>query len=338
MAVWFILSVCLVFFWLCDAQDDDIPSLQVNWTVKSNLQDSFLNAYQDHPMRAYANLNWLSYLQNRTIIFIGDSLTRYQYQELITFLYRGQHIDLWGVATIKRTRENYLFISTYHMGCQEIIDGYWGIAKFGDGYRENRYFHHFELNLTISFFFYAPPQPLAVGLNYHPNWQLFHDECIDKEKLLQRVNLPFVPSHRKNYSHIHEFITLEIQPLSPDVVIFNHGHWKINAPRGEKEMQLVANALLNASQHAVWKTTTATTTHRKEDSFPFIHMLHNFGLKIFDAYSGTFGMSFFKKAFFMNDVVHFQSFVHRELNIAFLEYLKQLLTNDESMFPLLGYF
>lgn len=230
-------------------------------------------------------------------------------------------------------RENSFFTTTYYLGCQEISDGFWSPGgKFGHGYRENRYYYHFALNLSLSYFFYGPPQKMAVGLDRAPDWRTFYEECLNKTLLLQRVNMPYTSQHARNHTFVYDFIDREVKPMTPDLIMINHGFW--GGPRDLEGMSLIARAMLNAAPRAVWKTTTSSKKRSKHESEGFLKMVQGLGMTVFDAFSITHGISSINESF--EDSLHYHPFVYRELNIMFLDYLKVMFTGGSSPFPLGG--
>lgn len=329
--MWMIYGVVsLLFLFQCHGGPVDVPTIQLPWTIDEHtLHNSYVTAYKDHPLRKALDLDWVSFLRNRSIVMIGDSLTRFQFIELVTFLHHGHWEPVLPLfphlATLHRGpggRENAFFTTTYYLGCQEIGDAFWdGANKYGHGFRENRYYYHFALNLSLSYFFYGPPQKMAVGLDRAPDWRTFYDECVNKTKLLQRVNMPYTSEHVRNHTFIYDFITAEVKPMHPDLIMINHGFWSGPNVQG---MSSISKSMLDAAPRAVWKTTTSSMKRNRHENDDFLKMVQELGMSVFDAYSITYGISFVNASFI--DPMHYLPFVYRELNIIYLDYLKKMFT------------
>ena len=163
-------------------------------------------------------------LSNRHIILLGDSLTRYQYLNLIHTLQRnswepsikpsidnGKHWKNW---------EQFLVGATLRFGCQEICDCYRN-EETALG-KENRYYYDPVHNISISLFFFVASLPLHM--NDPPTNETFFHQCSNYEivrKELSNYHTRNVSKH--TYHDKIDFFRDAIAPLNPDLVMLNIG-------------------------------------------------------------------------------------------------------------------
>lgn len=298
------------------------------WTISNrNLRRSYISAFRDHPSRNYLNISSIDALRDRLIVFIGDSFTRHQYLSLVHFLSSGGWNEDDGLPHSLMEKEFrswplFFLASNLRLGCHEILDAY---RNDNDPHvRENRYFHHWGLNLTIYAFLHTSPYPIYLGRNL-PTISEFHDVCTNREKSIQLLlddhNNPTV---LRQYTSTADFISKEITSLQPDVLILNQGNHAGSMFRTESNLRGVIEVMKSSARHAVWKTSTAQKGGIQVDSDAFVDGLVANGLTIFDAFSLTHTISLVPAVFW--DGKHFLPFVYRELNLGLLDFLQGLLS------------
>ncbi len=266
-------------------------------------------------------------MSNKRIVFIGDSLTRYQYLNLILFFQRNS----WVTNNFPAVEDEKAWASwrSFHMGssfrfgCQEICDCYRLNDNF-DSARENRYFFDEHNNLTIDMYLWFPPRPIRLG---HRNTTNFREVCSNPELFTEMV---------KSYSQgndtvyeIVEFLNTIISNSYPDILIINQGFWSFPSLDGNLTFQnIFISTIKRIAGQAIWKTTTApcypgSTTVKGET---FLSNLRMGGIRIFDAYSYTREVVALNNETTRNvcwDGLHFQPFVYRELNKRLLSFILQ---------------
>ena len=109
------------------------------WQLKDNRE-------HEHPTKRL--------MKNKRIVFIGDSLTRYQYANLIHFFHRNSWIqsDFPSVENEKQwtSWKSFHLGSSLRYGCQEICDCYRDTTI--GSYKENRHYYDISANISVSFF------------------------------------------------------------------------------------------------------------------------------------------------------------------------------------------
>jgi hypothetical protein len=293
-----------------------------------NLDKSYLIPYKSHILRKGFDIEWLGFLRNQTMVFVGDSLTRYQYLSLALFLYRGQWDEDAGLACAEcelawgTNWDNFFLSTNLRLGCHEIIDAY--RLKNPFHHRENRYFHHFELNFTMMKFFWGPPYNIDLTLPSHPTRHDFRENCMNKQAFVDRITAPSARPDRASYKFVQDFINTELSNIQPAFLFLNQGLWPEFKIRESASFTAIAQAMKNVSKHPFWKRTTATQDHENKDDRNFLTMVANLGLLQYNSFALTEEISYTEQAYWDNG--HFYPFVYREMNIALLQQLKNLVT------------
>eukprot|EP00981_Chlorochromonas_danica_P007294 scaffold1636_cov165-Ochromonas_danica.AAC.18 len=323
----FLLLSCLLFTFT-DCLVPDYP-----WRGDGSWDTVYIEAFKDHPLRKGINLEWLSFLRNKRIAFIGDSLTRYQYLSLAWFLGSGQWLEDPGLPSMIWKQQwpdwgSYFHSTNLRMGCHEILDACPG---FGD-VRENRYFHHFGLNLTISMNRYSPQHmsKMRLGMDF-PAVKDFHSRCMFSAHGMKYSNRHFnVEANSHVFDSIQSFITGWIAPFQPDYLVFNHGIWSPEMVYEPSYLPSVMQAARNASKHVIWKTTTSGSRNpRQYEDDNLRQNLSSLGFITFDAFALTKHLSYAADAY--HDVIHFSHMgIYRELNIALLQKLREIEEADKA--------
>ena len=117
--------------------------------------------------------------------------TRYQYLNLIHHL----HTNSWsqnsydlGNEKLWKGWKNFHQGTNARFGCQEICDGY-RIDRTFDKVKENRHYHDFEYNFTISFYFYMVKESISVNYLSIPRIvDSIQKQCNTKENILLKNN------------------------------------------------------------------------------------------------------------------------------------------------------
>eukprot|EP01039_Chlorochromonas_danica_P005548 gene5548-6110_t len=320
MVVFLFLS-CLLFTFT-DCLVPDYP-----WHGDGSWDTVYIEAFKDHPLRKGINLEWLSFLRNKRIAFIGDSLTRYQYLSLAWFLSSGQWLEDPGLPSLVREKQygswNAFFRSTNsRLGCHEILDAFRPEGRF-ENIRENRYFHHFGLNLTISMNLYIPTIPMAVGADF-PTLADFTAQCMGIASTMRFANPTFSNPASRTFNTVQDFVANWVAPFQPDYLIFNQGFWKPEMVHDPSYLPWLRGAIGNTTKHVIWKTTTSE--HKGGGPYEdddLRQRLISLGFDIFDAFALTRHISYVKGAFFdVNNFAHFA--IYREMNLALFQFLRDI--------------
>eukprot|EP00667_Euglena_gracilis_P011033 EG_transcript_11251 len=320
-----------------------------DWVFQKPVHDSYLAAFANSSFRSPAAD--LGFLRNASVVFIGDSVTRYQYMYLAQYLHHGR----WHDAPKQQLcceQHYHSFTNMYHaylplFGCSHMCDcadhhdvkiAVNNAKKHGKHQRlvhlfrgkmrnENHYFLHGPLQARLSFHFWDGAAIGMTAFNRTPAPADFARYCAGFPATAQaQLAGPLEPLH--SYS-VQEFVRDVLGPEGHDVLIFNYGIWKVlvNATTpvlSEANLDWLAEVAHDAAPAVVWKTTNAVHEHGRFDDDALLAGLQRRGFQIFDIYNLTLGVLPLKKAA-MWDNFHFLPFVYRELNIALLEYLRDLL-------------
>eukprot|EP00981_Chlorochromonas_danica_P007289 scaffold1636_cov165-Ochromonas_danica.AAC.13 len=318
----FLLLSCLLFTFT-DCLVPDYP-----WHGDGSWDTVYIEAFKDHPLRKGINLEWLSFLRNKRIAFIGDSLTRYQYLSLAWFLSSGQWLEDPGLTPLTHEKRwpdwsSFFHSSNMRMGCHEILDACRAIGEIQE-IRENRYFYHFGLNLSISMNLYLPYKTNKMMLNMDfPTVKDFNSRCMFSAHGMKYSNRYFNEvNYSSSFESIQSFITGWIAPVQPDYLVFNHGFWSPEMVYEPSYLPSVMQAARNASKHVIWKTTTSGSRNpRQYEDDNLRQNLSSLGFIIFDAFALTKHICYAKGSHY--DRYHFAHMsIYREINIAFLQQLR----------------
>lgn len=301
------------------------------WNVSStNLQDSFLIAYQNSKFRDSYHHEALKFLRNRTIVFVGDSLTRYQFLYLIHYIRSGQWSDPFAQKLCcekEYTNWNAFYDSlAATFGCSHVCDckGHVFDTTGGVSYHhENHYFYDANLNVHVNFHFWSSMHQVRMSyFNHSPNADDFRVYCrnfTSTTSILLSKQLPLT----QKYPNVNEFLRNFIQPILPDALFINHGAWDFNHHFNHDHQSILAmsESAHNASHLVIWKGTTASHDNIPHDSKEFLSKMQDqLGFQIFDTFTLSTEISKIPGARWDNG--HFNGFVYRELNIAMLEHLE----------------
>eukprot|EP00667_Euglena_gracilis_P010903 EG_transcript_11112 len=319
------------------------------WVLLQPASSSYLAAYANSSFRTPSPD--LDFLRNVSVVFFGDSLTRYQFMYLAQYLHRGRWEDIPGhrlccerhYGTFGRMYHAYLPV----MGCSHVCDcadHVWfdpatitvrkgRVRPKGREYprkvrNENHYFRHGPLQARLTFHFWGGEE---LGLTSHvgtPSAADFVQYCADfPETATAHLHPPPAPRHL--FPSVQAFIRDVLRGEGHDMLVFNYGLWRVAVRNAtpptlaEANLDRLAEVARAAAPTVVWKTTTANQRWNPIDDAALLEGLSRRGFEVWDAYNLTLGVLHFKEA--MWDGFHFEPFVYRELNIAFLEFLRAAL-------------
>jgi hypothetical protein len=342
-------------------KNPDAPFLRINnasWRLMTETVDNvdkdvlrlFLNGADD-PI----HMPWQSVRQcliGRRISFVGDSLTRYQYLNLVHFITHGtwyssyppfEHEPLWNSwlefyqgTTARLTTKN-------GISCEK-CDCYRNPSDTLS--RENRYYENSELNLTISYFQHSVGISKR-GMDYN---SLTLSNCREGLGCTQASCSPgnCMKTHWIANDHI-DLLKHAALTLHPDTVIFNSGIWhRLNNPHDEgfTSPERINDLIMLAQimpafgvQRFIWKTTTAvqqeTSPLGESEAKLFTSAIGGTdsfnSWTVFDAYSLTSNIADIGQRLnipLYYDSYHFIPDIYRGLNEALLLHILKPKTND----------
>ena len=210
---------------------------------------------------------------NLNVIFIGDTITRYQYLSLVYFLRWGRWFDLnlersnlvneWSFDNPFHSQVyNEFFFQTNIMlqpyelcDCRKIKDK----TSMRDTVIENRYYHDPILNNTVTFL-HAFGDELAMHGRikatevYTEAWK-----WSTKEKGLVSHDDTVIKWQHETWDETVKEYVANIRPR-PEFAILNAGRWSNSfGPSGSRKSGTVAGALVSAKIYRkYWRTTTYT--------------------------------------------------------------------------------
>jgi hypothetical protein len=198
-----------------------------------------LNSFCSHPLRSLTIDKVRGCLKNKRIIFLGDSLTRYQYINLINFLTK----ENWFRTIPDGTNEHkfkswtsYFNTTTGQHSCKQICDCY----REGETHpRENRFYHDMQWNITIDYYQYLSPHDIRIGINNPPDSSDFPRQC----GIPKFYNDSSIKAEYNLTTLLNEFI----RPTSPDILVYNQGYW-----RGDRSPEFISS--LGDIAHSIFPT------------------------------------------------------------------------------------
>jgi len=265
------------------------------------------------------------HLYGKSILFIGDSLTRYQYLNLVYFLATGE----WSSPFPHNENEkefaswNQFYATTTQRNKYEICDCYRGDSM--QSIVENRYFSIHNIN--ISYIQYFLP---SNGIKFHEQ-QYLNVDCLQRNtgQTCQQGCLPgactqetgpFISSRALTATGVIRSI---VSRLHLTDIITNVGIWGggiDNSTMAEEIGRVFRNELKdgfdNISLH--WKMTThvqgfSLSPNRYNAEKVGADILKNkYGWNVYDTWMLTHGLEKHPLAYW--DVMHFVPFVYQYLN------------------------
>ena len=307
--------------------DTDINKDYNEWKMKETKR-------QEHVLPHH----YKTLLRHKQIIFLGDSLSRFQYLNLINYF----HTNAWTGSTNQLASKNdwgswkaFHIGSNLRFGCQEICDCY----KPDDEYIkiENRHYYDIDYNITIRLYLWYPPvQPLSVNYNSvrEPLSELIKKQCLSPIEWLNKLNNyhPNITHTFKNDDGILKFVQQIIQPLHPYFLIMNNGLWNYTILREDASFRSKFVALAKkSSQHFIWKTTGSVCgLNHSLDSPIFLNQMKNLNVTIFDRYKYTKDVTAIDNNITRQvcyDGFHYNHFIYRELNKLLLRLFVIIIRN-----------
>eukprot|EP00667_Euglena_gracilis_P004770 EG_transcript_4798 len=329
-----LLQLLVAVVWSSDVEE---------WVFKEPLKDSYLARFENNTFR-HSSAN-LEFLHETSMVFIGDSLMRYQFMFFLQYLHHRQWDDVFGNSLCcERFYGSYAKMFKAHaalFGCSHICDcadrhvvrDAAGAPQRLDRPWENHYYRNLPLRARASFHFWGGTD---LGLKYYLHTPTNDDFAVYCSDFLQTANTHLSGSleSTQKFASVVDFIREVLRPEGHEVLVLNCGIWGTCVPfLTEENLDALAKAAHEAAPIVVWKVTTAVSDRDTNyDSDALLEGLKRRGFHLFDAYALTRGLRpVVKQA--MWDTLHFQSFVYRELNIALLQFLRPLLARRRAPHP-----
>ena len=263
--------------------------------------------------------NVLEMLRNRELIFLGDSLTRYQYLNFVDFQHTGQWMSRPPYSESERqwskTKGNwplFLKMTNLRLGGNEICDCYRDPAHPLDivgpvGVKENRHYLDLRYNISVKFLWWTGYQFIMSKMP-----EKFDFENIDNS-LDNWIfsDTKFTPKFDYKYDTLEDLLYEQIKPRYPDFLVFNVGIWDSstelqNMRNNPKEY---AGLLKESARFPIWKRTTTKRSESADRDDPhMLEVFHNESIITFDAYSLTVPFSVDPNNY--DDANHFKPFVY----------------------------
>jgi len=324
------LIFTIVFTLLCCTNSiaEEWVKYGVDWHIP---KENFSPKYRENK----TPLKLKELLRNKRIVFIGDSLTRYQYLNFIHFI----HFNSWILSSPPRLEvegdwsswKSFHLGSSYRFGCKEICDCYRDKQFFNLGpiTKENRYYFDVSSNISVNLFFWIPPK-VPIMLQKIPSVKTFSESCGNIE-FSQKQQSNYSPESDFIFDDIIDFLSTIIRPLQPDYLIINQGHWHHPKIRSNSTYfrEFISLAKSSAKKF-IWKTTTARCFNSPDDGVDgksFINQLNEENVNIFDAFRISLGIAVYHNNSItdqwtcLQDRHHYRQFVYRELNKKLVDYL-----------------
>lgn len=157
-------------------------------------------------------------LRNRHIVFMGDSITRYQYLDLVYLLMYGKWSDdqKFVDSTLHKSWSDYLLYTAATLKNVELCECYRGVMGPGFANVENRKYVNQELNTTIWFFLWFGDYCLPHG-HFNVSDDIRPMNCMPNRCTKAASKNPWMASSAADF--IDAFVTVH----SPDLVLLNTG-------------------------------------------------------------------------------------------------------------------
>lgn len=269
-------------------------------------------------------------LHGRPVVFVGDSLTRYQYLDLTYYLRHRQFVfkkTMNHHILLEKTWENWhsFMRNTNHLlAPYEMCDCYRNDHyDFNEAY-ENRYYVDDRLNISISYFSYLG-SAFAIKGRWLPG-------CNNDS--LRQPPATFDPP-RWEYQHLHDFITNVLSTLRPRtfLLVLNSGLWRDNFDDQDYAMR-VAAAAVAVADHVVWKTTNCRRSQVVPETRSRAPLEGDTFMCSFPADTmGCFDLSWTFDNLTREDYWdegHFMPPVYQQVNVQFLSFLQSTVSGSVS--------
>lgn len=300
--------------------------------------------------RSFSHADALALLANRSIVFIGDSITRYQYLNLAHFLTTGA----WrGPAPHNENEHAWASWTHFHEGTtrrlntgatHEICDCH-RVQDETDPSRilERRYFKHWSANASIAYLQLFGRNDMRGHSLAWLNGTCAHGPCVQAGCRAGHCAEADHPLHWTLADAPEGVVRGVIAALAPSILVVNGGYW-----HNYTDADTVAS-LLGAGRAAaragvdllVWKTTTADRddslrVHAKQVARLVPALVGSGHWRVFDAHAVTAAA---KRAAARRGVPlaalywddkHFHPPVYAKINAQFLTFVEGHLTNGKA--------
>ena len=186
------------------------------------------------------------------IVFMGDSLTRYQWLALAASFHRKVELSETEFPSLVKEREWRHWMPFYNGSTEALMpntrcDCHRSFARpVGSKTVENRYFWTAAGGgLNLSFVQVLTPE--TVFGHWMPTGELSDEEH------RARVHMEFAPRWRMNWQQVMEKLVAKLQP-PPTVLVLNMGLW--NGPPNATYAADLERIARRVAPRVVWKTTT----------------------------------------------------------------------------------
>lgn len=305
--------------------DAELQENDVMW-LRSQA-DSYHLTLRYCSLRRYSAAVARKCLRDRRVLFLGDSVTRYQYLSLAYFLATGtwgNHVEL--VDYHKWSTYADYFKATNSWFSQELCDCFradFNISSLRTA-SENRYYYGdgaFVVYIRLLSDAYPPRGHFGFPPFVAPSSEVCQaGECSKPHDWVAPISCYLVNETCK------EFWIHVLRPLNITHFFFNQGHWVRTSTRDANWFRHVmqgAKAFISKCGTAYFKTTSTARKDNQRDSKAII-TAREYGWKIYDVEILTRGLLKLHDGFPGFDRVHYYPFVYRELN----NYLLNLLCNE----------
>jgi hypothetical protein len=276
----------------------------------------------------------LHYLKGKEIVFLGDSITRYQYLNLVHFFHLH---GSWSESSFPKIEiekgwnswKSFHLGTSLRLGCEEICDCYRDTSAGGVGpWKENRHYYNSKLDIIVRSYLWLPPHP--IRMNQPPTKEKLQLHCSEWKQTFDTM-ATYSPDSTDTFPNYILFVKQIIGggTTTPDILVINQGYWSFPALRSPYDQYFNAffQQTQKSSKRVIWKSTTSHCAKQGSDgsfigireSDKFLSALNSLGIEIFDAYKITREVAVLNQN---NSVCwddkHFEPFVYRELNKALL--------------------
>jgi len=243
----------------------DVELDELTTTAKAPAGDNndvYIDAFPDlssiNDIKTYDNLTSLVNLDipvpnNLNILFMGDSVSRYQYLDLVYFLSHGTWVEPGALPSMVYQRRNHSSWNSFYDFTNSNLNPYEECDCFRTEGRvnmtnfiENRYFMDVERNNTLSFLWKGGNEQFKTSWNatdIHKNHTLVKDAS----------DVSYF-GHADWLGTIEEFVC-KMDPR-PSMVVMNSGHWGDGGFANATIQEMVVDALRGCDIASVYKTTT----------------------------------------------------------------------------------
>jgi hypothetical protein len=235
----------------------------------------------------------------RGVMLIGDSVTRYQYLNLVYFLETGE----WYSPNPRNSNEKefgswhaFHKITNARLGGRELCDCFRKENRSGQ-ISESRMYQDRELSVTYVQMF-NPPIIRMHGLEYIRRCSPF---CPPNESFAEVFDASQSPDRLVDLAGSHS------------ISLINMGHWYKKSGGASRVVSARFVSVLSRAENIHWKTTTFPGNRESEFASKF--------KGVFDAYALTTALPTNATHSLMWDRLHFTEDVYRGLNEALLSYI-----------------